>query len=91
MDATWQFPRSSGWPVATLSLLASLLANASNLFIIGGVFAGPIAFLLALVAVWRGRGWARILAFVAALLAVAAFVLSLALIYGLSHEDCHPC
>ena len=91
MDATRRFPRSSGWLVATLSLLASLLANASNLFIIGGVFAGPIAFLLALVAVWRGRGWARIQGFVAALLALGAFTLSLALIYGLSHEQCGGC
>jgi hypothetical protein len=74
-----------GWLISTLSLVLALLANASNLFIVGGAFAGPIAFLFALVALWRGRGWARVVAFVAALLAVGAFAISLALIYGLSH------
>jgi ABC-type polysaccharide transport system permease subunit len=85
MDATWRFPRSSGRLVSTLSLVLALLANVSNLFIIGGVFAGPVAFLFAALAIWRGRGWARIVAFVAALLAVGAFAISLALIDGLSH------
>jgi hypothetical protein len=85
MDATWRFPRSSGRLVSTLSLVLALLANVSNLFIVGGVFAGPIAFLFALFALWRGRGWARIVAFVAALFAASAFAISLALIYGLSH------
>jgi hypothetical protein len=88
MEATWRFPRSSGWLVATVSLVLALVANASNLSIVGGLFAGPIAFLFALVAVWRGRGWARILAFVAALLAVVALALGVALTYGLSHEHC---
>jgi predicted PurR-regulated permease PerM len=80
MDA----PRRSGWLVATLSLLAALLANASNFFL-AGVAAGPIAFVLALYAIWRSRGWPRIVSLVAALLAIAAFVISLAAIYGLSH------
>jgi hypothetical protein len=74
-----------GWLISTLSLVLALLANASNLFIVGGVFAGPIAFLFAVFVLWRGRGWARFVAFVAALLAVGAFAISLALIYGLSH------
>ena len=91
MDATQQIPRSSGWRIATLWLVLSLLANVSNLFIIGGAFAGPIALAFALFGLWRGRGWARIMAFVAALLAVGAFAISLALIYGLSHEDCRGC
>jgi hypothetical protein len=85
MDATWRFPRSRGRLIAALSLVLSLLANGSNLFIVGGAFAGPIAFLFAFFALWRGRGWARVVAFVGALLAAAAFAISLALIYGLSH------
>jgi ABC-type uncharacterized transport system YnjBCD permease subunit len=77
--------RTSGRLIAALSLVLALLANLSNLFVVGGLFAGPIAFLFALFALWRGRRWARIVAFVAALLAAAAFAISLAVIYGLSH------
>jgi hypothetical protein len=68
-----------------LSLIAALLANLSNFFIIGGLFTGPLAFAFALFAIWRGRGWARLVALVAAILAAAAFAISLAVIYGLSH------
>lgn len=85
MEATLRFTPSSGRLIAALSVVIALLANVSNLFIVGGVLAGPIAFLFALFALWRCRGWARILAFVAALLAVGAFAISLALIHGLSN------
>jgi hypothetical protein len=70
-----------------LSLLLALLANASNFFL-AGVLTGPIALLFAAFPLWRGRGWARALAFVAALLAAAAFAISVAVIYGLSHDPC---
>jgi hypothetical protein len=62
-----------------------LLANLSNLFDIAGVFTGPLAFAFAVLAIWRGRGWARGVGLVAAILALAAFAIGLALIYGLSH------
>jgi len=80
--------RGSGWLSAALSVLLSLLANMSNIFIIAGVATGPIAFVFALVAVRRGRGWARVIALVAAMLALAAFAISIALIHGLSHDQC---
>jgi hypothetical protein len=85
MDATAQAPRTNGRIVAALSLLVALLANVSNFFVIGGVFTGPLAFAFAVFAIWRGRGWARLVGLVAAILAAAAFAISLALIYGLSH------
>jgi uncharacterized membrane protein (GlpM family) len=71
--------------IAVLSLLLALLANASNFFL-AGVLTGPIALLVAAYPLWRGRGWARAVACVAALLALAAFAISLAAIYGLSHD-----
>jgi uncharacterized membrane protein (GlpM family) len=71
--------------VSALSLLLALLANASNFFL-AGVVTGPIALLVAAYPLWRGRGWVRLVAFVAALLALAAFAISLAAIYGLSHD-----
>jgi len=80
--------RGSGWPSAALALLLSLLANVSDLFDIAGVVGGPLALAFALFAAKRGRGFARITALVAALLAVAAFAIGIALIYGLSHEHC---
>jgi hypothetical protein len=80
--------RGSLWLLAALSLLLALLANMSNIFIIGGVAAGPLALAVAIYPLWRGRGFARVIALVAAILAVAAFALSLALIYGLSHNQC---
>jgi uncharacterized membrane protein (GlpM family) len=70
--------------VAALSLLLALLANASNFFL-AGVVTGPIALLAAAYPLWRARGWVQLVAFVAALLALAAFAISLAAIYGLSH------
>jgi hypothetical protein len=87
MDANQQRPRIGVRLVAALALLLSLLANASNFFL-AGVLTGPIALLVAAYPLWRGRGRARVLAFVAALLALAAFAISLALIYGLSHDPC---
>jgi hypothetical protein len=71
--------------VAPLSLLLALIANLSNLFNIAGVFTGPLALAFAAFAIWRGRRWVRLTAVVAALLAIAAFAIGLALIYGLSH------
>ena len=87
MDANKQRPRTGVRLVAVLSLLLALLANASNFFL-AGVLTGPIALLVAAYPLWRGLGWARVLAFVAALLALAAFAISLAAIYGLSHHTC---
>jgi uncharacterized membrane protein (UPF0136 family) len=84
--------RTGQWLIAALALLLALLANASNFFL-AGVLTGPVALLVAAYPLWRGRGWTRALALVAALLAVAAFAISLAVIYGLSHDPCGdgPC
>jgi hypothetical protein len=73
--------------IAALSLLLALVATASSFFL-WGVLTGPIALLVAVFPLWRGRGWARALALVAALLAVAAFAISVIAINGLMNDPC---
>ena len=87
MDANEQKPRTGAGLVAALALFLALLATASSFFL-WGVLTGPIALLAAAYPLWRGRGWARALALVAALLAVAAFAISLIAINGLMHDPC---
>jgi hypothetical protein len=81
--------------ISALSVLVSLVGNLSDLLVIvaAGLVAGPLAFALALYPLLRGRKWARIAGVVAAMLAVATFAISLALIYGISHgcDDAPSC
>jgi membrane protein implicated in regulation of membrane protease activity len=76
--------RAGDAAVAAAAILLALLANAANFFL-AGFAAGPIALGFAAYGLWRCRGWTRAVSLVAALLSVAAFVISVVALYGLSH------
>jgi hypothetical protein len=87
MSTTTSPRRRRGPGLAFPAVVLALLANLANFFL-AGVLAGPVALAFASYGIWRCRGWARVVSVVAAALAIAAFVLALAEIYGLSHYQC---
>jgi hypothetical protein len=76
----------TGWLLFALSVLISLVGNSSDVLLLAaGVVAGPFAFTLALYPALGARNGARIAGVLAAMLALATFAISLAVVYGLSH------